>query len=95
MLMVGQSSVNLIIKIARPVLIGQACTVEVHKGAEVDWTGRVQSTIRKTVLSGNCSNVGRLLEFVIQNMGFWLIIPFSTIRTQKVAGTFFHIRLRH
>lgn len=56
------SSVNLVIKIARPILQRQASIVEVRKGAEADWCGAIQTALSKTVLTRSCSNVRSLFK---------------------------------
>lgn len=51
------SSIDLVIKVARPVLKNQATTVEVCKEAETGWCDTIQSALSKTVLGRSCSNV--------------------------------------
>lgn len=51
------SSINLVVQIVRPVLEQKAVMVEVCKEAEDEWCETIQSALRKTVLTDNCSNV--------------------------------------
>lgn len=48
---------DLVIKIARPILEGRAASIEVRKDAEKDWCKTVQEALKQTVLTRSCFNV--------------------------------------
>jgi hypothetical protein len=52
------SSVDLVIKVVRPILQRHAASIEVGQDAEKDWCKLVQQALRQTVLTRNCLNVG-------------------------------------
>jgi len=53
----SSSSVDLVLKVARPVLQGRVASIEVREDAERDWCHNIQQALRMTVLAGNCFNV--------------------------------------
>lgn len=52
------SGVDLIIRLAGPVLKRMSKTVEVDADAETQWCNDVQDALGRTVLAGSCANVG-------------------------------------
>ncbi|KFY69643.1 hypothetical protein V496_00049 [Pseudogymnoascus sp. VKM F-4515 (FW-2607)] len=51
-----ECSVDLVIKVARPILEGRAASIEVRKDAEKDWCKTVQEALKQTVLTRSCFN---------------------------------------
>ncbi|PGH14620.1 hypothetical protein AJ79_02955 [Helicocarpus griseus UAMH5409] len=56
-----ECSVDLVIKIAAPVLKRKASSVEVREEPETKWCNAVQEALHKTVLTSDCSNLCALL----------------------------------
>lgn len=84
------SSVNLVIRIARPILQRQASIVEVCKGAEIEWCDTIQTALSKTVLTRSCSNVS-CLPIIVMNHAPADDLQWSNILTQKRDGISSHI----
>jgi hypothetical protein len=51
------SSVDLVIRVVRPILDGRAASIEVRTDAEKEWCKTVQEALRQTVLTRSCLNV--------------------------------------
>ncbi|KAF4772450.1 hypothetical protein HAV15_002030 [Penicillium sp. str.  len=82
-----ECSVNLVIKIARPILQRQASIVEVRKGAEADWCGAIQTALSKTVLTRSCSNQHtdpkngwNFFSYPFSSLTFWIGTQFPTMK---------------
>ncbi|KAJ5865198.1 uncharacterized protein N7529_007114 [Penicillium soppii] len=89
-----ECSVNLVIRIARPILQRQASIVEVCKGAEIEWCDTIQTALSKTVLTRSCSNVSCVLT-IAMNHEPTDDLQCSNIPTQKTDGISFHILSAH
>ncbi|PVH67664.1 FAD/NAD(P)-binding domain-containing protein [Cadophora sp. DSE1049] len=71
-----ECSVDLVIKVARPILEGRAVSIEVRKDAEKDWCKTVQEALRQTVLTRSCLN-----QFSDPKTGWnFFSYPFSSVR---------------
>ncbi|KAJ5593484.1 hypothetical protein N7537_010388 [Penicillium hordei] len=82
-----ECSVNLVIRIARPVLQRQASIVEVCKGAEIAWCDTIQTALSKTVLTGSCSNQytdpktgWNFFSYPFSSLNFWIGTRFPTMK---------------
>ncbi|KAJ5766713.1 uncharacterized protein N7511_004329 [Penicillium nucicola] len=82
-----ECSVNLIIRIARPILQRQASVVEVSKGAEVEWSDTMQTALSKTVLARTCSNQytdpetgWNFFSYPFSSLCFWVGTRFPTMK---------------
>ncbi|CAG7932370.1 unnamed protein product [Penicillium olsonii] len=82
-----ECSVNLVIRIARPILQRQASIVEVCKGAEIEWCDTIQTALSKTVLTRSCSNQytdpkngWNFFSYPFSSLSFWIGTRFSTMK---------------
>jgi hypothetical protein len=55
------SSVDLVIKVVRPILEKRAASIEVRRDAEKDWCDTIQGALRRTILTRSCQNVSELV----------------------------------
>ncbi|KAK5790633.1 hypothetical protein VI817_007920 [Penicillium citrinum] len=75
-----ECSIDLVIKVARPVLKNQATAVEVCKEAETGWCDTIQSALSKTVLGRTCSN-HETQQYIDPKTGWnFFSYPFSSLK---------------
>ncbi|KAF4764913.1 hypothetical protein HAV15_003344 [Penicillium sp. str.  len=82
-----ECSVNLAIRISRPILQRQASIVEVCKGAEIEWCDTIQTALSKTVLTRSCSNQytdqkngWNFFSYPFSSLSFWVGTRFPTMK---------------
>lgn len=85
------SSADLVMRLARPILKGHASSIEVRQDAERGWCEVIQYALRRTVLTGSCSNVNILnpmLHYLKEN---FTDASFSNFLTLRLDGIFSRI----
>lgn len=54
--MAAENSINLALRVIKPILDGKAATVEIKLDAEKSFVSRLQEDLRKTVFGAGCSS---------------------------------------
>ncbi|CAI6016739.1 unnamed protein product [Clonostachys chloroleuca] len=71
-LFASECTANLVVKLARPLLLRKAAAVEVAKNAEIRYCDSVQIALRKTVLTDSCSSTGwNFFNYPFSSLSMW------------------------